>query len=424
MDYVELLLDGLHYSLMHPTTLIPYLRFTNIIVDYYMTENPDISRRVHDNYHRVENDDLVKSIFNSRRNKEGDGMLIPDWMLTEEMKLTTHYKMFRVPRRLDPERPIPTTAEIDIDRFNEETQIKISTQRSLEDLEAQQNVEKVKEHMVDEEIEQLVEGELTVSAQDAPSSLDKEKLKELTVTYPTPSSPSPKPKTDRFRWYKTLQSTLKEVLPSWLIVESEIAKKTAPLYVAERLLLDRQKTQADVAELYVKQDSLCSPTQAAGSSAQDLQYQLYLKMKDDEQVRNADLPIWWSLKIKFEKPATSAAPCRTAVVRTIDHEDHHDDDARPERESREEHQYHVDQMQNYLKSDIVWESMKERLSLPTPTKPALVYYSCQRDLKAPPITLLNQDLFYLKYGNLGPKKYTLSLHKYPAIPFPKDDIKE
>ncbi|GKD51185.1 hypothetical protein Tco_1280161 [Tanacetum coccineum] len=38
------------------------------------------------------------------------------------------------------------------------------------------------------------------------------------------------------------------------------------------------------------------------------------------------------------------------------------------------------------------------------------YY--QRDPKAPPMTLLNQDLFYLKHGNSG-KKYTLSLHKYP-----------
>ncbi|GJY26913.1 hypothetical protein Tco_0401639 [Tanacetum coccineum] len=47
-------------------------------VDHYMTENPDISRRVHDNYHIVENDDLVKNIFNSRKNKEGAGMKIPD----------------------------------------------------------------------------------------------------------------------------------------------------------------------------------------------------------------------------------------------------------------------------------------------------------------------------------------------------------
>ncbi|GJY13362.1 hypothetical protein Tco_0382671 [Tanacetum coccineum] len=65
--------------------------------------------------------------------------------------------------------------------------------------------------------------------------------------------------------------------------------------------------------------------------------------------------------------------------------------------SGEEHQYHVDQTRNYVKSDIVWESRKERLNLPTSKKKALVVHSCQRDLKAPPMTLLNQDLFYLKH---------------------------
>ncbi|GKC14379.1 hypothetical protein Tco_1011161, partial [Tanacetum coccineum] len=101
-----------------------------------------------------------------------------------------------------------------------------------------------------------------------------------------------------------------------------------------------------------------------------------------------------------------------------------DDMLRQRCNSREEHQYHVDQMQKYLKNDIIWESRKERLSLPTLQKPTLFYHSCQRDPKAPPMTMLNQDLFYLKYGNSGPKKYTLSLHKYPAVPFPDDDIKE
>nr|GEZ27979.1 hypothetical protein [Tanacetum cinerariifolium] len=91
---------------------------------------------------------------------------------------------------------------------------------------------------------------------------------------------------------------------------------------------------------------------------------------------------------------------------------------------REEHQYHVDQMQNYLKSDIVWESRKERLTLPTPKKKALVVHSCQRDPKALPMTLLNQDIFYLKHDNSGPNKYILSLHKYPAVLFSNNDIEE
>ncbi|GKF53524.1 hypothetical protein Tco_0160434 [Tanacetum coccineum] len=49
-------------------------------------------------------------------------------------------------------------------------------------------------------------------------------------------------------------------------------------------------------------------------------------------------------------------------------------------------------MQNYLKNDIVWESRKERLALPTSQKLTPVYHSCQGDPKAPPMTLLNQDL--------------------------------
>ncbi|GJU27447.1 hypothetical protein Tco_1166068 [Tanacetum coccineum] len=88
----------------------------------------------------------------------------------------------------------------------------------------------------------------------------------------------------------------------------------------------------------------------------------------------------------------------------------------------EEHQYHLDQMQNYLKNDIVWESKKERLTLPTQKKKAQVGFSCQRDLNAPPLTLMNQDLFYIKHRNLGQKKYTLSLYMFPIVPFPDDDI--
>ncbi|GJU91034.1 retrovirus-related pol polyprotein from transposon TNT 1-94 [Tanacetum coccineum] len=90
----------------------------------------------------------------------------------------------------------------------------------------------------------------------------------------------------------------------------------------------------------------------------------------------------------------------------------------------EEHQYHVDQMQSYLKNDIIWESKKEMFSVLTPKKPTPLYHCWQSDLKAPPMTLLNQDLLYINYGNSGPKKYTLSLHKFPAVRFHDDDIEE
>ncbi|GJV25275.1 hypothetical protein Tco_1377970 [Tanacetum coccineum] len=72
--------------------------------------------------------------------------------------------------------------------------------------------------------------------------------------------------------------------------------------------------------------------------------------------------------------------------------------------SRDEHQYHIDQMKNFLKSDIVWESRKEILVSPHPRKTTPLVQSCQRDLEAPALSLINQDLLYLKKGSLGPEK--------------------
>nr|GEX53141.1 hypothetical protein [Tanacetum cinerariifolium]GEX53652.1 hypothetical protein [Tanacetum cinerariifolium] len=497
-------------------------------------------------------------------------MKIPEWMLIEEMKLTNHYRMYATIFRVD----VPMTQSQPIESTqgtHRTSSAPILTLKLLKENLVLNNVEKVKEHMMDEELEQLLEGtenvnvdefmddiinnqeshrnridlesykespepkksddnveeestrdefpikrrenrkgieELMVIAQDVALSLDKEKLKEMMIIDPTPSSStpsssSPKPKTRRLRRYKSfiqqmgghygymfghlkkhllprkkfhqlakhLHSTMEEFLP--LMVGdrfNEIAKKTILLYVVEGLLLGKQRTQADVATMideavnYIANNILrVHPTQAPVSSAQDLQYQLYQMMKNDEKLHNDKLSIWWLLKIKFEKPVPPDAPCRTAAIRLRDHDGHYDDahpeggityddevptkevspelmeqiskeidEAQPQKaindmlkqrwNSGEEQQYHVDQMQNFLKNNIVWESRKERLSLQTPKKPSPVYHSCQIDPKAPPMTLLNQDIFYLKCGNSRPKKYTLSLYNYLAVPFPDDDI--
>ncbi|GJV55878.1 hypothetical protein Tco_1456883 [Tanacetum coccineum] len=72
--------------------------------------------------------------------------------------------------------------------------------------------------------------------------------------------------------------------------------------------------------------------------------------------------------------------------------------------SGDEHQYHIDQMKNFLKSDIVWESRKEILVSPHPRKTTPLVHSCQKDPEAPALSLINQDLLYLKKGNSGPEK--------------------
>ncbi|GKD18519.1 hypothetical protein Tco_1207677 [Tanacetum coccineum] len=94
VDYAELLWEGLYYSLHHPTSSIPYPRFTKIIISHYMTSFPEISRRARDKYHNLKDDDIMKNIFNSGRYKDKVGMKIPDWMISEEMKHTEHYRMY------------------------------------------------------------------------------------------------------------------------------------------------------------------------------------------------------------------------------------------------------------------------------------------------------------------------------------------
>ncbi|GKC35422.1 hypothetical protein Tco_1047806, partial [Tanacetum coccineum] len=92
--------------------------------------------------------------------------------------------------------------------------------------------------------------------------------------------------------------------------------------------------------------------------------------------------------------------------------------------SGDEHQYHIDQMQNFLKNDIVWESRKEILVSPYLQKPTLVVQSYQRDPKDHALSLVNQDLLYLKKRNSRPKMIMMSLHNFPAFIFPDDDIEE
>ncbi|GJU03766.1 hypothetical protein Tco_1114104 [Tanacetum coccineum] len=130
---------------------------------------------------------------------------------------------------------------------------------------------------------------------------------------------------------------------------------------------------------------------------------------------------WLALQMKFEKTRVPQTACRSFAVRPRD-QDNPYDDAHPEGEnsakrqktseykayvsgesssrqvnvkepvpstSGDEHQYHIDQMKNFLQSDIVWESRKEIIK-----------------------------------GNPGPEKIVLSLHKFPSIVFNDDDIKE
>ncbi|GJX78339.1 hypothetical protein Tco_0325150 [Tanacetum coccineum] len=187
VDYAKLLWEGIYYSLHHPTSSIPYPRFTKIIISHYMTSFPEISRRARDMYHNLQDDDIMKNIFNSGRHKDKVGMKIPDWIITEEMKHTEHYRMYaevfgldvpltqsqptestqgthRIPSaprrstRLTPPVPVPTVEKADKMILQDTLQVSLAEHKSQEEQEARENVELVNKHLASEEIEKLVEG--------------------------------------------------------------------------------------------------------------------------------------------------------------------------------------------------------------------------------------------------------------------------
>ncbi|GJW20590.1 hypothetical protein Tco_0031212 [Tanacetum coccineum] len=155
------------------------------------------------------------------------------------------------------------------------------------------------------------------------------------------------------------------------------------------------------------------------ASVRNQQYQLYLAMKADPQLQQKDIAIWLALQMKFERLFVPHTTCRTSIIRIRDQDDPHDDanlegenSAKQYKTSKyqayvsrepssgqvnkeepgpstsvsqdvmeevsltidetklnkmademlrqictlgDEHQYHIDQMKNFLKSDIVWK---------------------------------------------------------------------
>ncbi|GJV77666.1 hypothetical protein Tco_1509250 [Tanacetum coccineum] len=69
VDYAALIWEGLHYSLMHPSTSVPYSRFIKLILDSILTTYPDIPKRTNELHHYVANDEMVQSIFNFGKKK-------------------------------------------------------------------------------------------------------------------------------------------------------------------------------------------------------------------------------------------------------------------------------------------------------------------------------------------------------------------
>ncbi|GKB95047.1 hypothetical protein Tco_0981184 [Tanacetum coccineum] len=78
---------------------------TNAMHSWMLTRRIDLDNPLdRDKYHSLEDGAMVKNIFNSGKHKDGVGMKIPSWIITDEMKLTDHYRMTPyAPRSPNPE---------------------------------------------------------------------------------------------------------------------------------------------------------------------------------------------------------------------------------------------------------------------------------------------------------------------------------
>ncbi|GJT69665.1 hypothetical protein Tco_1028951 [Tanacetum coccineum] len=179
-----------------------------------------------------------------------------------------------------------------------------------------------------------------------------------------------------------LQGVMVKSLPTMVDTHiKEQVKKQVPeqvrdqvlAYVAEGLILERQKTKEEMERMVAK-----AILQERGN----------IQAKISSQIQRAidnQIPSQVDASMKFESLQVPQTTCRPSAVRLRDQHDPHYN-AHPEGE-------------NHAK--------RQKTSYDDPEAPAL--------------SLINQDLLYLKKGSLGPEKIVLSLHKFPVIIFNDDD---
>ncbi|GJV35309.1 hypothetical protein Tco_1407786 [Tanacetum coccineum] len=401
-----------------PPLQIMQMIFTKIIISHYMTSFPEISRRARDMYHNLKDDDILKNIFNSGRYKDKVGMKIPDWMISEEMKHTEHYRMYaevfgldvpltqsqptestqgmhrtlsalRRSTRLTPPAPVPTVDKADEMILQDTLQIEKMVEGSenvIDDsllhrndepkipgtrLEPMSDKESPKVEITnDKEVENTNDEEVEITNVVIPVNVNEEE-EEITDDVYELKRKGEREDCSGARFMPRKSFDTLAVHSQMLMVRDQV-----PVYVAEGLILERQKTKEEMERMIAKailqergniQAEISSqiqkaidnhipsqvdasvrsymsghilhvhPVQSQTPSVPEQQYQLYLSMKADPQLQQQDIAIWLALQMKFESLQVPQTTCRTSAVRPRDQDDPHDD-AHPEGENRAKRQ--------------------------------------------------------------------------------------
>ncbi|GJZ89483.1 hypothetical protein Tco_0661265 [Tanacetum coccineum] len=312
-----------------------------------------------------------------RKNKDGVGMNIPNWMITNEMKLTEHYRMYAAmfgvdvpttqsqpiestqgmhrttsaPRRstrLTPPTPIPTTVEAD-----DIIQLSIAEQKSRDELESKKMYKKLE---------------------------------------PRSNKESPKVEiTDVEQLINVIEEEEESAEDDYELRRREIRGEWAHKRIWKRLLQMQYNKKARIfGHIFLHKLTMLSLT-------------IFL--------------------------------LRPSAISPRDQDDPHDDahlegENSVKRQKMTEHETYVFGessfgQANKSKSGPSMSGMQEsNISFTQIHKPISVIPKLSKTIQSIlALSLVNQDLLYLKKG-IGPEKIVMSLHKFPAVIFLDDDIEE
>ncbi|GJV06854.1 hypothetical protein Tco_1344510 [Tanacetum coccineum] len=135
-------------------------------------------------------------------------------------------------------------------------------------------------------------------------------------------------------------------------------------------------------------------------------------MKNDPQLQQQDIAIWLALQMKFENLHSSFGQVN---------EEERGPSTSGNQEQVDDYDFWTDSYasdDDEIPTKQVSQDIMEEVSL------TIDEANCQRDPEAPALSLINQDLLYLKKGSSRPEKIVLLLHKFPAIIFNDNDIEE
>nr|GEX94222.1 hypothetical protein [Tanacetum cinerariifolium] len=405
--------EGIHYSLLHSTSSIPYPICTKIIIGHYMTNFSEILRCARDKYHNLKDDDLMKNIFNSGRYKDKVRIKIPDWMISEEMKQTEHYRMYAKVFGIDvsliqspptestqgthrtPSDPRSPTPKVDAKHVVDDSSIHRNDKHNIPGTRLEPKSDKenpevgitdviVYVNVYDEEEE---DDEIIDEVYELKRRKKGKNVEESSITpFPTPIR-SPRIHTDlelQGRYGYLFKHLRAKFMPrkSFVTLDDHLHKAMA--------------------------DSL--PTMV------------------DKHIKEQ------KIKEEMEK----------MIARAIlqEHQDDPHDDAHPEGE-KSATQQKTSEYETYVSGVSSSGHDNEHEQGPSTLGPEKIVLSLHkfptvvfnddnieeqtsrwRDPEALALSLINQDLLYLKKGNSGPEKIVLSLHKFPTVVFNDDNIEE